>query len=185
MRNVVPKYSYGQMKAGVLFAAERCLARGITNIHDIVTNNASIRAYQELVDEGTLPIRVSLLIRVIEAAIKKESLLNLGIKTGFGNDWLRIGGVKMSIDGGITGHVAKFYEPYVDDPCHEGLIRIEQDELDETVQRLSLRRASRLHPCHRRRRHGHGAALAREGDPGQSARRSPPPRGASRQLAGQ
>ena len=133
VRNVIPAYSYGQMKDGVLFAAGRCLARGITNIHDIVTNHESIRAYQELVDEGRLPIRVSLLIRVIEAAIRKESLLNLGIRTGFGNDWLRIGGVKMSIDGGITGHVAKFYEPYVDDPCHEGLIRIEQDELDETV----------------------------------------------------
>lgn len=133
VRNVIPEYSYDQMKDGVLFSSERCLARGITNIHDIVTNHESIRAYQELVDEGRLPIRVSLLIRVIEAAIQKESLLNLGIKTGFGNDWLRIGGVKMSIDGGITGHVAKFYEPYVDDPCHEGLIRIEQDELDETV----------------------------------------------------
>jgi predicted amidohydrolase YtcJ len=133
VRDVMPTYSYEQMKAGVLFAAERCLARGITNIHDIVTNHEAIRAYQELVDDGTLPIRVSLLIRVIEARIKKESLLNLGFKTGFGNDWLRIGGVKMSIDGGITGHVAKFYEPYVDDPCHEGLIRIEQDELDETV----------------------------------------------------
>ena len=134
VRNVLPRYSYDDMKEGILFAAERCLARGITNIHDIVTNHASIHAYQELVDEGRLPIRVSLLIRVIEAAIQKESLLNLGIKTGFGNDWLRIGGVKMSIDGGITGHVAKFYEPYVDDPCHEGLIRIEQDELDETIQ---------------------------------------------------
>ena len=133
VRNVIPEYSYDQMKDGVLFAADRCLARGITNIHDIVTNHESIRAYQELVAEERLPIRVSLLIRVIEAAIQKESLLNLGIKTGFGNDWLRIGGVKMSIDGGITGHVAKFYEPYVDDPCHEGLIRIEQDELDETV----------------------------------------------------
>jgi predicted amidohydrolase YtcJ len=133
VRGVMPTYTYEQMKTGVLFAAERCLSRGITNIHDIVTNHESIRAYQELVDEGTLPIRVSLLIRVIEAAIRKESLLNLGIKTGFGNDWLRIGGVKMSIDGGITGRVAKFYEPYVDDPCHEGLIRIEQDELDETV----------------------------------------------------
>ena len=133
VRKIVPPYSYEQMKDGILFASERCLARGITNIHDIVTDNASIRAYQELVDDGRLPIRVSILIRVIEAAIKKESLLNLGIKTGFGNDWLRIGGVKMSIDGGITGHVAKFYEPYVDDPCHEGLIRIEQDELDETV----------------------------------------------------
>lgn len=134
VRNIIPEYTYDQMKDGVLFAADRCLARGITNIHDIVTNHESIRAYQELVDDGRLPIRVSILIRVIEAAIQKESLLNLGIKTGFGNDWLRIGGVKMSIDGGITGHVAKFYEPYVDDPCHEGLIRIEQDELDETIE---------------------------------------------------
>ena len=133
IKDIVPKYDYEQMKQGILFAAERCLARGLTNIHDIVTNHQSIRAYQELVAEGKLPIRVSLLIRVIEAAISKESLLNLGIKTGFGDDWLRIGGVKMSIDGGITGHVAKFYEPYVDDSCHEGLIRIEQDELDETV----------------------------------------------------
>jgi len=133
VRAVTPDYSYDQMKQGILFASERCLSRGITNIHDIVTNHESIRAYQELAQAGELPIRVSLLIRAIEAAIQKESLLNLGIKTGFGDDWLRIGGVKMSIDGGITGHVAKFYEPYVDDPCHEGLIRIEQDELDETV----------------------------------------------------
>ena len=133
VRNIIPKYSYQQMKDGILFAAGRCLARGITNIHDIVTNNESIRGYQELAEARQLPIRVSMLIRVIEAAIQKESLLNLGIKTGFGDDWLRIGGVKMSIDGGITGHVAKFYEPYVDDPCHDGLIRIEQDELDETV----------------------------------------------------
>jgi predicted amidohydrolase YtcJ len=133
VRDVQPQYTYDQMKDGVIFAANRCLARGITNIHDIVTNDASVRAYQELANEERLPLRVSLLIRVIEAQIKKESLLNLGIKTGFGGDWLRIGGVKMSIDGGITGHVAKFYEPYVDDPCHEGLIRIEQDELDETV----------------------------------------------------
>ena len=133
VRNVQPHYTYDQMKDGVIFAANRCLARGITNIHDIVTDDAAVRGYQELANEERLPLRVSLLIRVIEAKIKKESLLNLGIKTGFGGDWLRIGGVKMSIDGGITGHVAKFYEPYVDDPCHEGLIRIEQDELDETV----------------------------------------------------
>jgi predicted amidohydrolase YtcJ len=133
IRSVAPQYSFGQMKEGVLFAANRCLARGITNIHDIVTANSSVRAYQELVEEGRLPIRVSLLMRVIEAKFHKESLLNLGFKTGFGNDWLRIGGVKMSIDGGFSSRAAKFYEPYADDPCHEGLIRIEQDELDETV----------------------------------------------------
>lgn len=133
VKDIMGSYTYQQMQDGIVFAAERCLSRGITTIHDIITNNESVRAYQELVDEERLPVRVSMLIRVIEAKIQKESLLNLGIKTGYGNDWLKIGGVKMSIDGGITGHVAAFTEPYADDPCNTGLIRIEQDELDETV----------------------------------------------------
>jgi predicted amidohydrolase YtcJ len=133
VRNVIPAYTYEQMKEGIVFATKRVLRRGVTTIHDIVTNSETVRAYQELVLEGRLPIRVSLLLRILEAKIVPESLLNVGIKTGFGNDWLKIGGVKMSIDGGITGRVAAFSEPYEDDPCHCGLIRIPSEELDETV----------------------------------------------------
>ena len=133
VRDVIPAYSYEQMKEGIVHAMRRALRRGVTTIHDIVTNNETVRAYQELVLEGRLPIRASLLLRILEAKIVPESLLNLGIKTSFGNDWLKIGGVKMSIDGGITGRVAAFSEPYVDDPCHCGLIRIPAEELDETV----------------------------------------------------
>lgn len=133
VRNVIPAYTYEQMKDGIVFAATRALRRGVTTIHDIVTNDETVRAYQELVLEGRLPLRVSLLIRILEAKIVPASLLNLGIKTGFGNDWLRIGGVKMSIDGGITGRVAAFNEPYADDPCRCGLIRIPVEELDPTV----------------------------------------------------
>jgi len=133
VRDVIPPYSYEQMKEGIVFATQRALRRGVTTIHDIVTNNETVRAYQELMLEGRLPIRTSLLIRVLEARIVPESLLNLGLKTGFGNDWLKIGGVKMSIDGGITGRVAAFTEPYADDPCRCGLIRIPAEELDETV----------------------------------------------------
>ena len=133
VRNVIPAYTYEQMKDGIVFATKRALRRGVTTIHDIVTNNETIRGYQELMLEGRLPIRVSLLIRILEAKVVPESLLNLGIKTGFGNEWLSIGGVKMSIDGGITGRVAAFNEPYADDPCRSGLIRIPAEELDETV----------------------------------------------------
>lgn len=133
VRDVIPAYSYEQMKEGIVHAMRRALRRGVTTIHDIVTNNETVRAYQELMLEGRLPIRASLLLRILEAKIVPESLLNLGIKTGFGNDWLKIGGVKMSIDGGITGRVAAFYQPYVDDPCHCGLVRIPAEELDETV----------------------------------------------------
>jgi hypothetical protein len=133
VRNVIPAYSYEQMKEGIVHATKTVLRRGVTTIHDIVTNNETVRAYQELMLEGRLPIRASLLLRILEAKIVPESLLNLGLKTGFGNDWLKIGGVKMSIDGGITGRVAAFHEPYADDPCRCGLIRIPAEELGETV----------------------------------------------------
>jgi predicted amidohydrolase YtcJ len=133
VRNVIPAYTYEQMKEGIVHATKRALRRGVTTIHDIVTNNETVRAYQELALEARLPIRASLLLRILEAKIVPESLLNLGLKTGFGSDWLKIGGVKMSIDGGITGRVAAFTEPYADDPCHCGLIRIPSEQLDETV----------------------------------------------------
>jgi predicted amidohydrolase YtcJ len=133
VREIIPAFTYAQMKEGIVHAMERALRRGVTTIHDIVTNSETVRAYQELVQERRLPIRASLLLRILEAKIVPESLLNLGIKTGFGNDWLKIGGVKMSIDGGITGRVAAFNEPYEDDPCRCGLIRIPAEELDETV----------------------------------------------------
>ncbi|MBM3486788.1 MAG: amidohydrolase [Alphaproteobacteria bacterium] len=126
-------YSYEEMKDGIVFAGKQCLERGITTVHDIVTNHQTMRAYQELARDGRLPVRTSVLVRIIEAAIQKESLLNLGIHTGFGSDWLKIGGVKMSIDGGITGQAAAFHEPYANNDCNCGLIRIKSDELDETV----------------------------------------------------
>jgi predicted amidohydrolase YtcJ len=52
-----------------------------------------------------------------------------------GSEWLQIGGIKMSIDGGFTGKNAAFREPIAGDrDHHEGLIRIQQDELDDTVE---------------------------------------------------
>src|SRR5258708_16378778 len=123
---------YGQMKDGVGQGTQQALGRGGTTIHDIVTNNETVRGYQELVLEGRLPIRTSLLIRIIEAKIVPESLLNLGLKTGFGSDWLKIGGVKMSIAGGITGRVAAFTEPSAAEPCRCALIRIPSEVLNGT-----------------------------------------------------
>jgi predicted amidohydrolase YtcJ len=115
---------------------EPCAARGVTTIHDIVVNNREVRAYQQLARAGRLPVRVQFLVRVIESNFSKESLLDLGLLDGLGSDWLRLGGVKMSIDGGITGKNAAFSDPLVHDGEEQpGLIRIEQDELDDTVAR--------------------------------------------------
>jgi predicted amidohydrolase YtcJ len=115
---------------------EHCSRRGVTGIHDIIVSNEEVLAYQILAREGRLPVRVQMLLRVIESAFQKWSLRDLGFVQGFGSEWLRIGGIKMSIDGGFTGKNAAFREPIVshDGEDHPGLIRIQQDELDETVE---------------------------------------------------
>ncbi|MFQ5849596.1 MAG: amidohydrolase [Candidatus Binatia bacterium] len=133
LRKVMPGYNSTQLKSGIAYAIGKCLERGVTTIHDIVKDSAPVRAYQELDREGELHMRVSLLLRVIESEMSAKSLLELGLQSGFGSEWLSIGGAKMSIDGGITGRNACFYEPYEDDPSSSGLIRIQQDELNDTV----------------------------------------------------
>jgi len=134
VKKVAPEFNYLQLKDGIVFALDQCLQRGVTTVHDIVRYAEPVRAYQELYKEGRMHARVSILPRVIESMIESKSLIELGLITGFGNDWLRIGGVKMSIDGGITGRNACFHEPYENDEHNHGIIRIQQDELNHTVQ---------------------------------------------------
>jgi len=134
VKKVAPEFNYLQLKDGIVFALNQCLERGVTTVHDIVRYAEPVRAYQELYKEGRMHARVSILPRVIESMIESKSLIELGLITGFGNEWLRIGGVKMSIDGGITGRNACFYDPYEDDEHNHGIIRIQQDELNHTVQ---------------------------------------------------
>lgn len=124
-----------ELERNVLSLLESCRRRGATTIHDIVASGREILAYVNLANAGLLPVRVHLLVRVIESKIDKESLLNLGMIQNFGGDMLKLGGIKMSIDGGTTGRNGAFSEPLIGDPTSSGIIRIEQDELDDAVLR--------------------------------------------------
>lgn len=126
--------STDELAARIAMELETCGRRGVTSIHDIVVDREEVQAYQQLARDRQLPVRINMLVRVIESNFQKQSLLDLGILHGFGSDWLRVGGIKMSIDGGFTGKNAAFREPLAGAGEHDhGLIRIEQDELDETV----------------------------------------------------
>ena len=129
-------YTFEDLKEGAKAAVQKCLERGVTTVHDIVASAEEIRAYQEVLEEGDLKMRIHLLVRAYESRIKAESLLNLGLKSPFGNDWLKIGGIKLSIDGGMTGCNAAFYEPYVHEPWNTGVVRIPQETLDDLVDKF-------------------------------------------------
>ena len=70
---------------------------GVTSIHELVSWPDSSRIYQELYRDGDLPLRIQLCPCVwsMQRTIDMDSLLNLGLQTGFGNDWIKFGSAKM------------------------------------------------------------------------------------------
>lgn len=124
MNNLVPHPTLQQLKDGVELAGREYNAVGITSTYDAGTGDTPdyYRAYQETIDEGRLKVRVYLMIH--DLPYKRFYLeRDLGLRTGFGSDWLRLGAVKTCSDGSIQVHTCAFYDPYVtsdtDDPTKD------------------------------------------------------------------
>jgi len=80
---------------------------GVTTIHDN-TPPEQLHVYQELLARGELTAR----IYARPTLDKWEHLAAVGIRHGFGNEWLKIGGLKGFVDGIMGNSSARFYEPY-------------------------------------------------------------------------
>jgi predicted amidohydrolase YtcJ len=57
--------------------------------------------------------------------------VNFGFQSEFGNEWLKLGGIKLFIDGGITGPKASLYRPYPHDVYDFGLLNHSQKDLTQ------------------------------------------------------
>lgn len=126
---------HGRLDEAVESELRRAASRGVTSIHEITNGPDELATYQRLEASGDLPVRVQMLIRVIESRFDPDVLLDLGIADGFGSDLLRIGGIKISVDGGFTGRNAAFYEPLEWGDEGTAMIRVEREELTETIRK--------------------------------------------------
>ncbi len=108
-------------------------SRGIACVHEMAREPNDIGDYLRLREEGGLTTRVRFYIRGLEAQTKLEYVLGLGLRTGLGDDWMRLGGVKFSIDGAESAHNAALYEEYPGEPGNKGLLRIQPEALNEAV----------------------------------------------------
>ena len=122
--SLVPHPTLQELKDGVELAGREYNSVGITSTHDAGTGDTPdyYRAYQETIDEGRLKVRVYLMIH--DLPYKRFYLeRDLGLRTGFGSDWLRLGAVKTCSDGSIQVHTCAFYDPYItsdtDDPTKD------------------------------------------------------------------
>jgi len=130
--SVIPPLTAAQRLDGLRAGIRKLYEYGIASFHVMVAEVDELFEYQRLRAEG-VRARVQLLIRGVESQIRVEDVVGLGLTTGFGDDWLRIGGIKMSVDGVCVCKNAAVYEPYPGEPENCGIVRIEQDELEEKV----------------------------------------------------
>jgi predicted amidohydrolase YtcJ len=106
---------------------------GITTIHEMIRLPEEVDDLAALHALDQLPLRVRLSYRVHETPIHLAQLAALGIRRGFGDDWFRVLGIKVSVDGWCIFGNAAVEEPYVGAAGGLGLMRIEPGELRAIV----------------------------------------------------
>jgi predicted amidohydrolase YtcJ len=109
-------------------ALRHAASLGVTTIQDMTASDTELRAYQTLRTSGELTARIYSIQNRDASALR-----DAGISTGFGDDWLRIGGVKFFADGSMGAGTAAFFEPYADDPGTCGLLIHPPDRLQDLV----------------------------------------------------
>lgn len=127
----LPETNMASMVDALRRCAERYLAAGITSSQTAGVNSADeLRAHQTAAASG-LPLRSNLMIGrgLLDAALK------LGLRTGLGDDRLRVGPLKLFSDGSLIGRTAAVTQPFTGEPDNFGLEMMPQDELDEVVRR--------------------------------------------------
>ena len=108
IREAVPEKTMEQRLAEARIALERLASLGVTTFFDI-TPPEQLPVYEALRDEGELTARVN--VRLVLDTW--DELADAGIGQGFGDDWIRFGGLKGFIDGIMGNSSARFYEPYL------------------------------------------------------------------------
>lgn len=108
IRDVIPEKTREQRLEEARAGLQRLREHGVTTIHDI-TGAEQLRVFQELEDRGELTTRVY----AHPTLDKWEELAEVGIEHGFGDEWIKIGGLKGFVDGIMGNSSARFYEPYL------------------------------------------------------------------------
>jgi predicted amidohydrolase YtcJ len=126
------------------FAAEhhKLNAAGLTGIRYPGAGIEQYRILQEMEKKGLLTIRVNQLMRAVDATDvtkMKAALAAWKVEPDEGDDWLRIGGIKLGVDGGFEGGwMTELYaKPYDEGGTFYGLNTIKQQPYTDIVRELN------------------------------------------------
>jgi predicted amidohydrolase YtcJ len=124
-RHIKEDDSADRRREGVKFISKALAKAGITSVHDASASIEDWRAYQDALANGDLGTRVYAL--VYGNAI--DRMIAAGLRQGSGNEWVRLGGMKLVCDGSISERTARLAQPYVGRPDDYGILVNTADQL--------------------------------------------------------
>ena len=102
---------------------------GIVAVHNagVPGDSRTLRAYQMLREKSQLGVRALVAI----PADNLPHALALGLRSGLGDAWLRIGGIKMFADGALGSRTASMLRPFEGEPDNWGVSTMDPEEMLE------------------------------------------------------
>ncbi|MCS7386618.1 MAG: amidohydrolase [archaeon GB-1867-005] len=130
----IPKPTLEESLEAAEKACKEAVKHGITTVHFVSATPEEFRLLQILKKMDKLPLKVCLYIK----SDCLEHLTKLGVMRGFGDDNLKINGVKLLVDGSLGARTAALSEPYADDPVNPnnmGIVVLPYQKLAAIVEK--------------------------------------------------
>ena len=133
----VPPLTPVQRAAALKAVQPRYLASGITTLQEPGLRPAELAGYQQLWADGDLLMRVTAMPLVADGtalAERLDGLRAIGVRTGFGDQHLRLGGLKLFLDGGGSLGTALLRSHWPGRPGYHGELVTSAADLETIVR---------------------------------------------------
>lgn len=130
--DAIPKASEDEVMRALRVAQGQLWALGLTGVHNF-DRRLSLAALQRLHQAGELQLRV--LSHLPVEALKQA--LEIGLRSGLGDDMLRIGSIKVFADGALGPRTAAMLEAYEGEPDNRGMLFVDGEELFEIASQAA------------------------------------------------
>lgn len=152
--NAIPSVTEEERIQAIGVACRAYNQAGITGVAEPGLFADAFRAYQRARDENVLTVRTDMLIGGWGFASPEQEpglkswIEGFGVYGGFGDELLRLEGVKFLLDGGVGDRTARMFDPYQDEPDNVGQWVVDPDEFPHLVQWVHDRGWSMdIHTC--------------------------------------
>ena len=125
----VPKPTTEMIEKACSLACKKAVESGLTGVHWLLSSAEEARTLERMCSEGKLPLRIYLGVPVE----RLDEVVNLGLLTGFGNEMLKIGFIKILADGSLGARTAAMKKAYSDNHGKRGMMLYTQKQLQQLI----------------------------------------------------